>query len=580
MVIAVQSLYMDRLKPVSRVLRKRLFEHLMAKYGLEHGSAVHIDMAQLHAICATCPALVVQAEGKGDWSALLLDRPADFVDIYGADDVYPVSIWEELQAFCEGPAGDRLSLPGGRCSCAQALRQYGPTSLRNRSLGEVCHIIELALAQKKILGYSNGNVVAYRYSQQKLKEEYAGLNRGMPCNGISGQDPKSSCSVQIADLATARMYLERILEESDKPVPLPNIKRLFLSRFKLQLTETAFGHSKISDLLQDERFSDICTLEWKGNGFSVSKKPARVINLFQSVTGFADSSPTANTPQNRSMRQAQFCVNEPLELQDLDCKPFRRGSQTSTNCSESPLLQFPPDYSEIVRGPFIHARLPPPTPWRGCRRSARLATVPKDMGRDYIGSLEDTYDSEEPSFDTIRVSSNSQMSTLLTEPCTEDDFTSDITLERLTSSMMALAADGSMTPITPGEQRQERSTPRMVFCPGDELPMDIGESAVEVPNSPAWISCTPFSAGLRVQNTFFNVPPELPTPVKKSASTRSRSLPKTFGVSSRKTPKVFDHAPLKAKLNTRTAQKYPTLLSPSPSFHLTPTMSKFPETPW
>merc|ERR1712048_861775 len=107
-----------------------------------------------------------------------VDRQDDFVDIYDSHDVYPTTLWDELRMFCDGPAGDRLSLPGGRCACAQELRKYGPMSLRERSLGEVCHIIELALVQKKILGYSNGNVVAYRYSQQKLKEDYAGLNLG------------------------------------------------------------------------------------------------------------------------------------------------------------------------------------------------------------------------------------------------------------------------------------------------------------------------------------------------------------------------------------------------------------------
>lgn len=393
--VAVESLYSDRIKPSSHSLRRRIFEHFVAKHPHKNQSPVHIDMAQLHMVCAMCPAVFVQADGKGHWLALLVDRQTDFVDIYDSNDVYPATLWEELRIFCDGPAGDMLSLPGGRCACAQELRKYGPASLRERSLGEVCHIIELALVQKKILGYSNSNVVAYRYSQQKLKEDYAGLNLGMPCNGICSIDCKLTESVHVADLATSRKHLQQILEESDKPVPLPNIKRLFMSRFKLQLTETAFGHSKISDLLQDKRFSDICALEWNGNGFVVSPKPKRVINICEHVNHNFVSSPNANMFGISSTQHLEFCADELAGRHEEEAfvrRASSSGASGDDDASESPTAEwvFPDGYAGMIRGPFIHAKLPPPALWRGCRRRKRMATVPKDMGRDLIGSLEDS----------------------------------------------------------------------------------------------------------------------------------------------------------------------------------------------
>merc|ERR1719277_2661973 len=74
----------------------------------------------------------------------------------------------------------------------------------------------------------------------------------------------------VADLAQTRECLRAILaDSSDAGVPLPNVKRLFRSRFQLELSETALGHCRISDLLQDVRFQDICTLQPRGNTYVV-----------------------------------------------------------------------------------------------------------------------------------------------------------------------------------------------------------------------------------------------------------------------------------------------------------------------
>jgi len=74
----------------------------------------------------------------------------------------------------------------------------------------------------------------------------------------------------VADLPQARECLRAILASSSEVgVPLPNVKRLFRSRFQLDLSETALGHSRISELLQDVRFQDICTMQLRGNTYVV-----------------------------------------------------------------------------------------------------------------------------------------------------------------------------------------------------------------------------------------------------------------------------------------------------------------------
>merc|ERR1719446_1861942 len=85
----------------------------------------------------------------------------------------------------------------------------------------------------------------------------------------------------MASWDTARQYLRDILDSSAKSspdsigtVPLSNVKRLFRSRFRTELSETKLGHSKLSELLQDARFSDICNVQLHGNGYIVVQVPA------------------------------------------------------------------------------------------------------------------------------------------------------------------------------------------------------------------------------------------------------------------------------------------------------------------
>merc|ERR1719446_1619043 len=87
----------------------------------------------------------------------------------------------------------------------------------------------------------------------------------------------------MASWDTARQYLRDILDSSAKSspdsigtVPLSNVKRLFRSKFKTELSETKLGHSKLSELLQDERFQDICHVQLQGHGYIVVQVEAQV----------------------------------------------------------------------------------------------------------------------------------------------------------------------------------------------------------------------------------------------------------------------------------------------------------------
>lgn len=270
-VAAIESLYKDQVQPIGRILLKRVGERAAAAAfaasgnnsgyaGSSNDLVPCIDPNHLRKVCEKCELLRVQNVDGGEYCAFLVGRRDTFIDATNENDVYPAHLWQELEAFFKGLDTNDLFWPGGRFACAQALATLGPPCLANRSLGELCHIVQLAVSQKKILGYRDGFLVPYDYSLRMLKEQYA-LHR-QPVSAPERTVP----SMPHATWEEARSGLRVILASSrDGVVPLPNVKRLFRSQFGMELSETALGYSRLFELLQDERLSDVCILTLQGN---------------------------------------------------------------------------------------------------------------------------------------------------------------------------------------------------------------------------------------------------------------------------------------------------------------------------
>ena len=126
--------------------------------------------------------------------------------------------------------------------------------------------MQLAISKRRLLGYLNGQVVPYCRSEAVVKEFCAQTQQA----AVLG--PRAVPALPLATLEQARSCLWEMLSGEDgKPVsvPLPNVKRLFRSRFNLDLSETALGQSRLCELLQDPRFRDVCAVQLQGNGYSV-----------------------------------------------------------------------------------------------------------------------------------------------------------------------------------------------------------------------------------------------------------------------------------------------------------------------
>merc|ERR1712190_704550 len=120
-----------------------------------------------------------------------------------------------------------------------------------------------------ILGYLEGQLVPYLHSEEWVKEQCAFHQQ--PVSSKEG-----TISLPVATWEEARKCLLQLLDSESDPelgvVTLSNMKRLFRSRFQLELSETALGHSRLFDLLRDVRFRDICTLQAHKNGQLLVKR--------------------------------------------------------------------------------------------------------------------------------------------------------------------------------------------------------------------------------------------------------------------------------------------------------------------
>jgi len=357
---AIESLYDDQLKPYGRLLRKRFMEHLEAA----GGKVEDVDVGHIRVVCESSTRLSMESEAGGEWSALLRDRDPVFVDFYSLEDPFPEALWSQVAAHFAQLTGEEGLLPGGRYACAQALVQRRVAFIKGMSLGQVCHLVQLALGNRKILGYNNGAIATYGQSHSRVKDSAAAQQSS--CTHAPGAHDTSE--LQVATWETARDCLWKILDAAAASgrdfVPLSNIKRLFRSRFGLELSETTLGHARLSDLLQASAFQDICTVHLLDRGYVVCPVPqASSEEITQTHVIASDHERREPIEGPQSLPQASYCSKAVSKSRMCALSPSKLAMDGSVGC--------------MVHNTFIHASGPPPTP---IGSSCRSSSLPKDMG--------------------------------------------------------------------------------------------------------------------------------------------------------------------------------------------------------
>jgi len=547
---AMKSLYADDLKPVGRILRKRIAER--AATGSDCKSSCKLPDVHgrhLRQVCDASPLIKVEPEDGGEWGALLVGVPGSFMDVYSPNDVYPQELWDGAAAYFKTLDGDDILLPGGRYSCAQALARRQLPFLQGYSVGKICHIVQLAISQKKILGYLNGGVVPYNHSQSMVKEQCVLFKQ--PCAG-----PIKSEVMPIATWDQALIGVRKIMDvEIDRGqtvVPLSNVKRLFRSRFNLELSETMLGHLKLSDLLQDPKFTYICTVQLEGNGYNVIKPSSRRSISLEDWLPIAEESGLLTGSSslelvsepcrvNLHLDEAP-CADTPALYAEVDGVPlfpptpsfpptpaFRGFGRESEEIGVSPANSVGMRFCHTVHKTFIHTPLPPTTPMRTSRR--RTQSVPRDMG----ATIDDWGE-----FDVM----------LWNKPVQDDGITIAETAEGSSSEwdsdMRSSTGASDMTVRSPLqdvedahekvdkvalEQRRPQFRPTVSLTLEDEVMVSpepaVGGKWANVSLTPAKLSRRG-PVGRFIRHTFIHAAEPPPTPSPSSAN-RGQSIPRNFG---------------------------------------------------
>jgi hypothetical protein len=361
---AINSLYEDHLRPYGRLIRKRLGEDAE----LKGAGAVDGNLGRLRTACEDSHKIRVEAEADGEWSAVLVGRSFDFVDFYSHNDPYPEEMWKAAQDYFEVMERENGSLPGGRYATALALLKLDLPFLSTFSLGQVCHIVELAMTTRKLLGYLEGAIVPYACSHSKVKDSAAERRVG---NGNASQQ------LPLATWDVARTCLREILASATRKgkasVPLSTLKRLYRSRFHTELSETALGYTKLTELLQDPRIADLCTVRLLEQGYVLT--PGNVYTEMQ-LRQMQQMQQLQQQVEKQDQRKQQWSdIEDPLRIDDALqpshelWAPSKWESLTALNFAKDGCI------GSMVQNTFIHVTEPMS---RGSRR--RSMSVPKNMG--------------------------------------------------------------------------------------------------------------------------------------------------------------------------------------------------------
>lgn len=343
---AVDSLYADRVKPHGRILRKRIAEQAV-RLGL---GDVEVSEVALRQACEGCSWLSVVDEAAGEWVCFVKDRAPIFVDATDPQDWYPQDLWLKFGGYLDNLAAAadnaQAKLPGGRYACAQELQGRQLPFFQDRSLGEICHIVQLGISQKRLLGYMDGGLVPYQLSATKKKHESATLQRAV--------QPRAKWPVASIEEAVQIMLLEmqkaRLENPHEPTIALSNIKRIFRGGYKKELSETALGYDKLSTLFQaNERFRSICSVELRESGYVVTPPkpeapvPTHPVTLFAGCAMPASYNSAATMPAG-----APMCPPPPMPAPGVPHPGY----------SPQPSMAFPPTYPcyGTVPGPVQVAR--------------------------------------------------------------------------------------------------------------------------------------------------------------------------------------------------------------------------------
>jgi hypothetical protein len=249
LISALESLYEDRIKPLANYVKGRLKEKQCPELIVKSFVELYAQHSDLF--------IVEQPKQAGtDEATILFVKEPDWfkgwVDIDAPDDPYDEIMWEALAKFLDG----EHTFAGGRYGMARELIQRNLDFLAAHSLGEVCHIVQLAIQHRRLIVYH----------RKMLKPIQTVLCQLSPSNG--GATPMLE-GEEIKDMDDLCGVLFRMLINHPQGIRLCRMKQMIKHEFSRKLSEMAFQCTKLIELFNQEPLSATFVLDTENDGKSI-----------------------------------------------------------------------------------------------------------------------------------------------------------------------------------------------------------------------------------------------------------------------------------------------------------------------
>lgn len=242
----LESLYKDRIKPMANYIKGRLKERSAPEAVIRSFTDLYREHSDLFEVQST--------PGSEEVTVLLNSDPAWFagwIDIDSAEDPYEESMWEAFKLFLDG--GHHFA--GGRYGMARELMTRNLDFLSAFSLGEVCHIVQLAIQHRKIIVYH----------KKMLKPMAPTLSQsGTTSAGGNGSDLE-----EITTLLQLCKVIFKTLRAHPSGLRLDRMKQMIKEECNVRLNEMAFACTKLIELFRQDPLTIAFTLENDGKAFHV-----------------------------------------------------------------------------------------------------------------------------------------------------------------------------------------------------------------------------------------------------------------------------------------------------------------------
>eukprot|EP00929_Paragymnodinium_shiwhaense_P089524 TRINITY_DN4965_c0_g1_i1.p1 TRINITY_DN4965_c0_g1~~TRINITY_DN4965_c0_g1_i1.p1 ORF type:complete len:815 (-),score=173.37 TRINITY_DN4965_c0_g1_i1:647-3091(-) len=243
---ALESIYWDRIKPMSYYVKGRLKQQSVPEPLVKSFLTLYEQHSDLFN--------VLQPRTPDDEACIyFVEEPEWFdgwVDIDSPDDPYDEEMWEEFSNYLEaGPEGGD-SFPGGRYGMACELLKRDLSFLKYYSLGEVCHIVQLAIQHRKLIAY-----------HQKMLKPVKTLMSQSPDG-----EPDTPGRTVVTHIDHLCLLVFRLLLRHPEGVLLSRMKQMISDEFACVISETAFQCTKLSELFSREPLSEAFELDTDDSG--------------------------------------------------------------------------------------------------------------------------------------------------------------------------------------------------------------------------------------------------------------------------------------------------------------------------